>query len=127
MAGVSLWLSGLGIQHYHSCGSGCCCGVGSTPSQGIFTCCRYGQKKKKKSHVRPSYFLSLKGPRKFCKLGLLCSKAFVTNPIRGSPSFPCTRGRCHIELKGLILTAEGTERETLPPWLQQKHHRGGGL
>ena len=36
--GVLLWHSQLSIWHCHCSGSGCCCGMGSIPCPGTFTC-----------------------------------------------------------------------------------------
>ena len=46
--GVPLWHSRVRIQCCHWGGSGLCCGGGQIPGQGISTCHRQGQKKKKK-------------------------------------------------------------------------------
>ena len=43
MTGGLLWCRGLKIWH-----SGCCCGMGSIPGQGISICCGYSQKQKLK-------------------------------------------------------------------------------
>ena len=39
-SGVPLWHSRLRIQCHRCSSSGCCCGSGSVPGLGTFTCCR---------------------------------------------------------------------------------------
>ena len=46
--GFPLWYSRLRAWHYYCSGLGFCCGVGSVPGPGTFTCCRHRRKKKKK-------------------------------------------------------------------------------
>ena len=48
LLGVPWWLSGLGIQHGHCCGSGCCYGAGSIPGPGASTCAAAKKRKKRK-------------------------------------------------------------------------------
>ena len=40
-AGVLLQHRGLRIRHCHSSNWGCCCGAGSIPGLGTFTCCEH--------------------------------------------------------------------------------------
>ena len=48
---VPWWLSRLRSQHSHCSSSGHCFGAGLIPGPGTSTCCRHGQKKKKKVNI----------------------------------------------------------------------------
>ena len=47
MIGVPWWYSRLRIWHYHCCGLGSSCILGSVPGTGNSSCCRHGHKEKK--------------------------------------------------------------------------------
>ena len=50
--GVPLCFCGLRIQHYHSCGLGCCCGTGLIPGLGTSTCHGVAKKEFKKNFFK---------------------------------------------------------------------------
>ena len=56
---LTLWHSGLRIQHCHCNSLGCCCGMGSVPGLGTSACLRHGQKKKGKKRLQRNIFIIL--------------------------------------------------------------------